>query len=114
MTIRLQTSPVGSAHPKAKCCWCDASLVVAEIAGVRCWGCPKDYRRQLAQALLVTVGKVKKCYHVPLPSQVLFYEAGARYRLWGGRAGPGKSTGGRWGLYHRSLNLPGHEALLLR
>src|SRR5262249_17696704 len=33
---------------------------------------------------------------------------------WGGKAGPGKSTGARWWLYFRSLNIPGHTALLLR
>jgi hypothetical protein len=112
--VRLLDDPVGTPHRAAKCCWCDGALVIAEVLGLRCWVCPKDYRRQLAQALMAKRGKTKKCYHVPLPSQVLIYEAGARYRLWGGRAGPGKSTGGRWWLYHRSLNVPGHEALLLR
>lgn len=114
MTVRLQTAPIGTPHPKARCCWCDSPLVVAEVVKLRCWLCPTDYQRQLNQALLVQQGKTKTCYHVPLPSQCLIYEAGARYRLWGGRAGPGKSTGGRWWLYHRSLNVPGHEALLLR
>jgi hypothetical protein len=111
--VRL-SDPVGTAHPSAQCCWCESALVIADVLGLRCWVCPRDYRRQLAYALLVTQGKLRKCYHVPLPSQVLMYEAGARYRLWGGRAGPGKSTGGRHWLYHRSLSVPGHEALLLR
>jgi hypothetical protein len=112
--VRLATDPIGTAHQTARCCWCEGPLVIADVLGLRCWVCPKDYRRQLAQAVMVTRGKAKVCYHVPLPSQVLIYEAGARFRLWGGRAGPGKSTGGRWWLYHRSLNVPGHEALLLR
>lgn len=114
LPVRLASDPVGTAHETAKCCWCEGPLVIAELLGLRCWVCPTDYRRQLAQALMVTHGKTKKCYHVPLPSQVLIYESNARYRLWGGRAGPGKSTGGRHWLYHRSLNVPGHEALLLR
>lgn len=112
--VRLHADPIGTAHRSATCCWCQSPLVIADVLGLRCWVCPRDWRRQLAYALLVTHGKSKKCYHVPLPSQVLLYEAGARNRLWGGRAGPGKSTGGRNWLYHRSLQVPGHEALLLR
>jgi phage terminase large subunit len=54
------------------------------------------------------------CWHVPLPSQVQIYEAAQGYLLWGGRAGPGKSVGARRWLYWRSMQIPGHEALLLR
>ena len=55
-------------------------------------------------------------WHVPLPSQVPLYEAAREggYVLWGGRAGPGKSTGLRWLAYYRSLTVPGHIGLLLR
>ena len=121
--VRLTTDPVGTPHRVARCCWCGASLVIAEIAelenlaaqsGKRCWVCPGCVDRQLAQALVVIQGKKKRLYHVPLPSQVLFYESTVRYRLWGGKAMPGKSTGVRWWLYKRSLQIPGHEALLLR
>jgi hypothetical protein len=65
-------------------------------------------------ALMVVQGKQKVVYHVPLPSQVPFYESRVPNRMWGGKAGPGKSVGVRWFLYRRSLHVPGHEALLLR
>jgi hypothetical protein len=80
----------------------------------RCWVCPNCWRRQVAFAVMVRQGKAKVIYHVPLPSQVVFYESQKPCRLWGGKAGPGKSVGGRWFLYHRSLSIPGHESLLLR
>lgn len=112
--VRLASDPIGTAHGAATCCWCNGPLVIGEVLGLRCWLCPVDYRRQVAQACWTERGKARTCYHVPLPSQVVIYEDGAPYRLWGGRAGPGKSTGVRWWLYHRSLQVPGHEALLLR
>jgi hypothetical protein len=96
------------------CQWCQQHLVVGEYEGLRCWVCPKDWNRQIAHALVVKQGKVKEAVHVPLPCQVPFYEAPQKYLLWGGQAGPGKSTGARWYLYSRSLTVPGHEALLLR
>lgn len=114
----------------AVCCWCGASLVVNQVEQLRCWTCavPACMVRQVGHALFVnyTAGEAKRlglkgpgryCWHVPLPSQCGPYEwrkSYPGYLLWGGRAGPGKSTGGRWWLYHRSLNVPGHEALLLR
>lgn len=85
---------------------------------LRCWVCPTCYPRQLRWALKVHHQKLKTVayYHVPLPSQVPLYEEAVAggYVLWGGKAGPGKSTGARRWLYHRSLSVPGHEALLLR
>ena len=51
---------------------------------------------------------------VPLPSQVPLWDSTARKVLWGGQAGPGKSTGARRWLYERSLAVPGHESLILR
>ena len=126
--VRLSTHPVGTPHPKARCCWCEAALVIGRFEELnniaakvaepelkkRCWVCPNCWRRQVAQALMARNGKTKTLYHVPLPSQVAIYETRKGYLMWGGRAGPGKSTGTRWWLYRRSLAIPGHTALLLR
>jgi hypothetical protein len=126
--VRLGTHPVGTVHPSAKCCWCDTGLVIGEFAELqniaakladpalqrRCWVCPQCWRRQLQHALMARQGKTRTIYHVPLPSQVAIYETQRPYLLWGGRAGPGNSTGTRWWLYKRSLSIPGHKALLLR
>jgi len=112
---RLKDDPLGTAHHRACCGWCGQKLVVGEYEGLRCWVCPVDWPRQIAHALVVQDGKKRRRgVHVPLPSQVPFYEAYAKYLLWGGQAGPGKSTGARRYLYNRSLRVPGHEALLLR
>lgn len=114
--VDLQTAPTGTPHPKSTCCWCGAALTVQVVLGLRCWLCPQDYKRQIAQALTVKVkGKPEAvCYNVPLPSQAAIEECPARNLLWGGMAGPGKSHGIRHWLYLRSLRVPGHEALLLR
>lgn len=116
MAVRLATDAVGTPHEAARCGWCGGALVVNQVEQLRCWTCRTlaCVTRQVACALFVRTGKTVVCHHVPLPSQVELYETVAGYVLWGGRAGPGKSTGGRWWLYHRSLNVPGHEALLLR
>lgn len=107
--------PLGTPHPVARCGWCDGPLVVGQVADRRCWLCPTDYPRQVACALLVTPkGGTQSCVDVPLPSQVRLDETAARYVLSGGRAGPGKSHGGRHWLYRRCLTVPSTEALLLR
>lgn len=111
---RLSDDPLGTAHHRVRCQWCQSLLVIGEYEGLRCWVCPQDWARQIAHALVVQVGKTRRAVHVPLPCQVPFYEAGQKYLLWGGQAGPGKSTGARRYLYSRSLTVPGHEALLLR
>jgi len=59
-------------------------------------------------------GKEKRCLFVPVPKQVVMWECPSRNILWGGAAGPGKSTGARWWLYKQCLTIPGYEALLLR
>lgn len=114
--IDLDEAPIGTAHPKATCCWCQAALVVGSVIDQRAWLCPAHWRNQAALAL--TTAAIKKqtahCYNVPLPSQALLELSTARNVLWGGMAGPGKSHGVRWWLYKRSLETPGHEALLLR
>lgn len=125
--IAVQSAAVGTCHPVAVCCWCASPLVVSEVEQLRCWLCPRCFPRQVKYAVRVNYSAKKAkelgllkagvyVWHVPLPSQVPLYEASADggYVLWGGRAGPGKSTGGRWLTYWRSLNVPGHETLLLR
>lgn len=112
--VRLSDAALGTAHHRARCQWCTARLVIGEYEGLRCWVCPVDWGRQIAHALVVKVGGKQRAVHVPLPSQVPFYELYAKYLLWGGQAGPGKSTGARRYLYSRSLKVPGHESLLLR
>lgn len=87
------------------------------VAGLRCWLCPTEvcWKRQVKHALVVTLkGKEQRCLFVPVPKQVVFWECSAKNILWGGAAGPGKSTGGRWWLYKQCLTIPGFEALLLR
>lgn len=88
---------------------------VLGLTGV--WVCPTYAcrQRQIVRALVVTLkGKGRACRYVPLPSQVPIYETTARHLLWGGQAGPGKSTGSRWWLYDRAISVPGAEGLLLR
>ncbi len=120
----LRTDPIGTAHHRAVCCWCQRALVIGDVGGLRCWLCPGCYMRQVKQALYVTVAAKaakalgvpagRRCLNVPLPSQVVFEETAAPNVLWGGQAGPGKSHGVRWWLYKRSLTVQGHAALLLR
>jgi hypothetical protein len=113
--IDLELAPIGTAHPKATCCWCASPLVVGQVLQLRAWLCPTHYRDQAALALTATPkGKARQCYNVPLPSQAAIEVSTARNLLWGGMAGPGKSHGVRQWLYKRSLEIPGHEALLLR
>jgi hypothetical protein len=59
----------------------------------------------------------KNTFHrlfVPTPRQVDYLANPAKNRLFGGAAGPGKSTAARMGLYRRALAIPGFEALILR
>jgi hypothetical protein len=124
--VSLEDAPIGTAHPKAVCCWCGRSLVVGQVLAKRCWLCPVDGMRQVARALVVTPQRkdharllgvtpgTAVCLNVPLPSQVVFEEAPERNILWGGQAGPGKSHGVRWWLYGRCLTAPKYEALLTR
>lgn len=51
---------------------------------------------------------------MPTPKQVEFDECPAKYVLYGGAAGPGKSHAARWSLYRRACRIPKFEALLLR
>lgn len=115
--MAVPTQPAGTQHRTAICCWCEGPLTVQQVADLRCWLCVNCYKRQIAFAISTKdKGGAEKCYHVPLPSQCEIYERGrvGGNILWGGRAGAAKSVGVRWWLYNRSLNVPGHEALLLR
>lgn len=113
--VDLQDAPIGTAHPKATCCWCGGPLVVMQVIDRRCWMCPVDGLRQAAYALVATKkGGRATCLNVPLPSQATFEDCPAKNVLWGGQAGPGKSHGVRQWLYKRSLMVENHKALLLR
>lgn len=126
--IDLQAAAIGTPHLAATCCWCRSPLVVGQVEQLRCWLCPNCYARQTAYALLADYKRAdalrlglpkagRYCWHVPLPSQVVPYEVREDYPvylLWGGQAGPGKSTGSRWWMYWRALRIPGYEGLLLR
>src|SRR5262245_1393642 len=102
----------------AVCCWCGAGL--AKVKGVVAWVCPTPtcQTRQMASAVSATVGKGKttetRWVYVPTPRQAEFDQCRAKYVLFGGAAGPGKSHAARWALYRRCLLIPGFEALLLR
>ncbi|MCR4342145.1 MAG: phage terminase large subunit [Gemmatimonadaceae bacterium] len=102
----------------AICCWCRQSLV--QVDGI--WWCPTDAcrTRQRSHALgrQVGLGRGKgtkwQWLYVPTPKQVEFDACPAKYVLYGGAAGPGKSHAARWALYRRCLRQSGYEALILR
>lgn len=100
----------------AACAWCRETLAKATVGTLEAWLCPTPacYQRQLDHAQMGKRGKTASVVFIPLPSQVALWETAARKVLWGGQAGPGKSTGARRWLYDRSLRCEGHEALLLR
>ena len=105
-------------HPNAVCCWCHQHLVQHESI----WWCPTDacQQRQREHGLgrQVGLGRGKgtqwQWLYVPTPKQVEFDACPAKYVLYGGAAGPGKSHAARWALYRRCLRQPGYEALILR
>lgn len=102
----------------AVCCWCRSHLVKL---GASYW-CPTTAcnLRQRQSAVGVQVwskekkSSVTRYLWVPTPYQAALEQATGRYRLGGGAAGPGKSTGGRWMLYRRAMRIQGYEALVLR
>lgn len=100
-------------HSHAKCCWCRQLLVVVD----RIWWCPtpacREKQREHGLGLQAKKGGWTWLY-VPTPKQVVFDACPAKYILFGGAAGPGKSHAVRWALYRRCLRQPGYEAVLLR
>lgn len=112
----------------ATCCWCTGALVeVSSAPGI--WWClsPACHQRQLQWAISRNVSEWGKDadgrttlqtrwerLFVPTPRQVDYMQAQATYRLFGGAAGPGKSTAARMNLYRQCLSKPGYEALVLR
>jgi phage terminase large subunit len=53
-------------------------------------------------------------FYRPFPRQAQFHESGAKYRLFGGAAGPGKSFALIWEAILHCLQYPGSSSLLLR
>lgn len=105
-------------HPTARCCWCSSPLVESEVREKVCWLCPTEacWRRQYAARVDIegVPGRARAVLFVPVPKQVMFWRCPSPNILWGGAAGPGKSTGVRWWLYDKCLRIKNFEALLLR
>jgi phage terminase large subunit len=57
--------------------------------------------------------RVKDLY-APFPRQFEFHESPAKYRLFGGAAGPGKTKTLLWEAIRQAVNVPGSDSLLLR
>jgi phage terminase large subunit len=53
-------------------------------------------------------------YYQPFPHQKTFHDARAKYRLFGGAAGPGKTKALLWEAIHQAHRVPGSDSLLLR
>ena len=53
-------------------------------------------------------------YYNPFPRQALFHKSQAKYRLFGGAAGPGKTKALLWEAIKQALATPGVDTLLLR
>lgn len=111
----------------ATCCWCLGPLVQVESdPGI--WWCltPDCFRKQLKYGISRQVTEWERKngenipttryerLHIPTPKQVAYSSSKAKKRLFGGAAGPGKSTEGRRGMYRKALDMPGYEALILR
>lgn len=52
--------------------------------------------------------------YVPFPRQQQFHSSPAKYRLFGGAAGPGKTTALLWDAIKKCMVVPGSNSLLLR
>ena len=53
-------------------------------------------------------------YYSPFPRQGEFHNSSAKYRLFGGAAGPGKTKALLWEAIYQALKTPGCDTLLLR
>src|ERR1700723_1127687 len=56
---------------------------------------------------------IPKCYE-PFPRQKEFHDCHAKYRLFGGAAGPGKTKALLWEAIHQANQHPNVDTLLLR
>jgi phage terminase large subunit len=69
---------------------------------------PRRARQKARKSLCVS-----DVYH-PFPQQEKFRNSSAKYRLFGGAAGPGKTTALLWEAIDQALKVPGSDSLLLR
>jgi hypothetical protein len=53
-------------------------------------------------------------FYQPFPRQKEFHESCAKYRLFGGAAGPGKTKALLWEAIRQANTVPGSDSLLLR
>jgi|HubBroStandDraft_6_1064221.scaffolds.fasta_scaffold06412_11 phage terminase large subunit len=53
-------------------------------------------------------------FYKPFPQQRKFHKSQAKYRLFGGAAGPGKTKALLWEAIYRARDVPGSDGLLLR
>jgi phage terminase large subunit len=53
-------------------------------------------------------------FYEPFPQQKKFHNSKAKYRLFGGAAGPGKTKALLWEAIYKALEVPGSDGLLLR
>src|SRR6204780_2221427 len=53
-------------------------------------------------------------YYKPFPRQLEFHNSDAKYRLFGGAAGPGKTKALLWEAIRQATTHPGVDTLLLR
>ena len=79
-------------------------------------GRPEDrqwFRELFKQRKASGRARVSDAYN-PFPRQKQFHESRARYRLFGGAAGPGKTTALLWEAIRLATNVDGCDTLLLR
>jgi hypothetical protein len=112
----------------AKCCWCSGPLVQVQ-SDPGFWFCltAECFRTQLRYGISRNVqtwsrnkdgdnvlSNTWERLYVPTPKQASFAMSKAKFRLYGGAAGGGKSVEGRRRLYKKAIEIPGFEALILR
>ena len=67
----------------------------------------------MSTAAAPRVRKISELYD-PFPKQRQFHTSAAKYRLFGGAAGPGKTKALLWEAIYQALEVPGADTLLLR
>ena len=70
-------------------------------------------RTKTATALEIWKRRLTNCY-APFPRQIEFHDSTAKYRLFGGAAGPGKTKALLWEAIRQAIRVPGSDSLLLR